>query len=139
VEGGVFAKFLLQDSKRGEYPFLSGARGAMDEEVGVAFGGDEVVGVRELFEDGDHVFLHDRGRRFAHEGEYVVGGEGGSAPVPSKEGDRGLGTSELMEVSFDLLEECGGISAKRFGEGKSSVSGLAADDPGGRCGRFRGL
>jgi len=139
MEGRVFADFALQDSERGENSVSPDTRGAVYEEAGVSFGGDEVVYVREKAEDRDHVFLHDRGRRLACESQDVVGGEGRSAPASAEEGDRGFGPSVLANIGFDLLEERAGVPSEGFGEGDPGMSSLPADDPRGCCGRLWSL
>jgi hypothetical protein len=109
----------------------------MDEQAGVSFSGDEVVGVGEVFKDGRDVNLHNGGWGLACKGQYIVSREGGGALVATEEGDgRVYDAHMLSDVCPDLFKEGDGVPAKGFGKGNAHMTGFASDDPGGHNSRF---
>jgi hypothetical protein len=97
-----------------------------------------MICVREMFEDGSYIGLHDGGGRFAGKGQDIVDGEGGGAPVASEEGDgRVRNTRVLTDVHPYLFEEGSGIPVEGFVKGYACMASFALDDPSGRSGCFR--
>jgi len=127
----------LEEGEGSKNAILLYAWGSMDKQAGISLSGDEMVSIGEMFQDGPDVSLHDGGGRFASEGQDIVDGEGGGAPVASEEGDRGFcNACMLSDICPDLFKEGSGISIEGFVESYARMTGFASDDPSGRSSCF---
>ena len=94
-----------------------------------------MIRIREMFKYGSYISLHDGGGRFASKSQDIVGGEGGGAPVASKEGDGGVcDASMLTDVRLYLFKKGSGISVKGLVKGDACVTSFAPNDPSGCIG-----
>ena len=97
-----------------------------------------MICVREMFKDGPDISLHDGGGRFAGEGQDIISGEGGGAPMASKEGDgRVCDTCMLSDVHPYLFEEGGGIPLEGFIKSYAHVTGFMLNDSSGCSSHFQ--